>query len=68
MNIVTKAELRKPLAFAAWHKKRYGEAPMAGCGGPRLNCTHFYACYLSSLESLKRGKFKKIKSARAARG
>ena len=66
MNIITKAELRKPLSFDAWHLRRYEFEPLEelGCGGPKRDCTHFYACYLSSLESLRRGKFKKIRRGR----
>lgn len=56
MNIVTKAEIRKPLGFGAWHTRRYGFAPLLGCGSSRKDCTHFYACYLTSLGSLRRGK------------
>lgn len=58
MNIVTATEIRKPLTFAAWHLRRYGVPMNKHCGGPRMDCTHFYACYLTSLKAL-RGKPKK---------
>ena len=51
MNIVTAAEVRKPLTFSAWHLKRYGDTPDSGCDGG--DCEHFYACYLLSLEALR---------------
>lgn len=61
MNIVTAAEVRKPLDFGAWHLRRYGDTPDSGCH--ESDCHHFYACYLLSLEALRRMP-KKIKRVR----
>lgn len=51
MARVTKAELRKPLTFSAWHRKRMGASPNYACA--EFGCRHRYATYLLSLKSLK---------------